>query len=181
MKFSKGGPEFKKGVSFRWTDGYCLGDTPFFLAGGIMAAYMWDELDNVNDINWMSNTFSLSNNQVKNPEDNNNPTSITYNKFSYLTGGGLVEGGFAIRFAKGVYLVPAVEFMVLFNGGWAKGDAGKSSMRIHGINFIELDADFGGTFHVGRLAVKGGYTKGLTRYTSGVNRDMWHVGLGFGI
>lgn len=169
MKLSNGGPEIKKGVAFRWTDGYCLGDTPWFLAGGIMAAYMWD------DAEWPG----LKTDAIR--DESGQPTAIIPNKFSFITGGGLVEGGLAIRFAKGVYLVPSVEILALFNGAWGKGDAGKSSMRIHGIKFLEFDADFGGTFHVGRFAIKGGYTKGLTRYTSGVNREMWHVGLGVGI
>lgn len=169
MKLSNGGPEFKKGVAFRWTDGYCLGDSPWFLAGGIMAAYMWD------DTTWAG----LQTSNIKG--EDGLPTTMTYDKFSFLTGGGLVEGGLAIRFCKGVYLVPSVELLALFNGGWAKGDAGKSSQRIHGIKFFELDADFGGTLHLGRFAIKGGYTRGLTHIKSGYNRTMWHAGLGFAI
>jgi hypothetical protein len=169
MKIGNGGPEFKKGVAFRWTDGYCLGDTPWFFAGGIMAAYMWDETT------WPGLETSL----IK--DENKNPTVMTYDKFSFLTGGGLVEMGYAIKFCKGVYLVPCVELLALFNGGWGKGSAGKSSMRIQGIKFFELEADFGGTLHLGRFAIKGGYTQGLTRYVSGANRTMWHAGIGYRI
>ena len=155
MKLDSGGPEIKKGVAFRWTDGYCLGDSPFFLAGGVMAAYMWD------DTSW-------------------NKYEAGDYSFSFISGGGLCEAGWALRLAKGVYLVPCVEIMALVNGVWAKGNYG-ASQRIHGIKFFELDADFGGTFHVGRFAIKGGYTRGLTRFTSGVNRTMWHAGIGFAI
>jgi hypothetical protein len=54
-------------------------------------------------------------------------------------------------------------------------------MRIQGIKFFELEADFGGTLHLGRFAIKGGYTQGLTRYVSGANCTMWHAGIGYRI